>query len=153
MKYLLSIDPGSNRTGVVSDTGITLGEFGDSQPYRVVETWAVRGGLAGFLLWADEFNTIWRRPDVVLVEHFVQWNKDADISCILIEGAARTLWRHAQPQGASGKNTAVPDSLMKRLGLFEDGSHHHDIRESTRHALWWLKKEKHLPTLEMMHPR
>lgn len=153
MSRLLSIDPGSDAPGVVSHTGIALGEYGEDQPYTVLETWAVPGGLSGFLRWADEFTTIWPRPQAVVVEHFVKWRAEADVTPLLIEGAARTIWRHADLQPASGKNTAVSDAVLKRLGLYKDGSHHHDIREATRHALWWLKTHNHHPTLEMMYPR
>ena len=144
-KRLLSIDPG----GKGGDTGIVLLRYYDNEPPELVNSWAVGGGLEGFRDWyLNEWHGL-RFAGTVIVEQFVHFKAiQIETTPILIEGAVRFLWPNAVLSPASGKNTAVPDEAMKRLGLYIAGDHHRDRNEACRHALRWLKNQKHVPTLK-----
>lgn len=142
---LLSIDPGGAGAG---HTGVVLLDVPTDGPPVLVDSWAVSGGLSGFLEWYDTTGSK-LRPDKVICEHFVNRNvKGADLTPCFIEGAVRAFWREVILQPASGKNTAVPNAALDRLGLNDfKGDHHADRREAARHAIWYLKKSLHRPTL------
>lgn len=159
---LLVIDPGGSGKG---HTGIVLMMYTDKHPAMLVDSWAVPGGLEGFLEWlrdpeggysiqSDHFSN----PNGVRVvcETFVNRNiPGADLTPVLVEGAVRTVFDDVILQPAAGKNTAVPDEVLKRLGLYDigTGDHHQDRREAARHAIWYLKKLQHMPTLLHGWPR
>ena len=138
---ILGIDPG----GKGGDTGIVLIGVSDTAPATLLDSWAVTGGLGGFREW-------YRREcpavDNVVVEQFVHF-KDIHIETtpILIEGAVRFIWPRAILSPASGKDQAVPDRVLKQLGLYQPGDHHRDRTEAARHVVRWLKNLPHLPTL------
>ena len=142
MATLLSLDPG----GVGGHTGIVLL---DADTLALEGSWAVPGELEGFLEWYDTAGAD-LNPGTVICEHFVNRNiKGADLTPCFIEGAVRALWRDVVLQPASGKNTAVPDRVLKTLGLYDFlGDHHHDRREAARHAVWYLKARYHRGVLE-----
>ena len=147
MTRLLAIDPGGKGAG---ETGIVLLEYSAAHPATLVYSWAQPGGLDGWLVWYDELRVV---ADVVVCEHFVNRNvPGADLTPCFIEGSVRTLYRDAVLQGASGKNTAVSDDVLKRLGLWFTGDHHHDRNEAARHGIWYLKKHGHIPTLKAGWP-
>jgi hypothetical protein len=142
---ILSFDP----AGKGGDTGIVLLDYLSTMPPRVRESWAVSGGYNAFCDWLrtqggyDEIN-----PDVVIVETFIHFkNIKIETTPILIEGAIRYVWPNVVLSPASGKNTAVPDDVLKRLGLYFPGDHHRDRTEAARHAVRWLKNQRHVPTL------
>lgn len=141
MDYFLGVDPG----GVGGHTGVVL----LNDDLTLEASWAVPGELEGFLEWYDTIGTS-LTPEVVICEHFVNRNiKGADLTPCFIEGAVRALWRDVVLQPASGKNTAVPDHVLKRLGLYAfPGDHHHDRREAARHIVWYLKSRYHQSVLE-----
>lgn len=159
---LLGIDPGGTGKG---HTGIVLVRYTDKHPAMLMESWAVPGGLEGFLEWlrdpeggysieSDHFSN----PDGVRVicETFVNRNiPGADLTPVLIEGAVRTVFDGVILSPASGKNTAVPDEVLKRLGLYDigKGDHHADRREAARHVVRYLKNVQHMPTLLNGWPR
>jgi len=90
----------------------------------------------------------------VVCEKWVDRNiAGADRSAMLVEGAVRFLWPKVVLQPASGKNTAVSDEVLTRLGVYTAGGHHRDILEATRHGVWFVKKQKHLPTLTKGWPK
>ena len=167
----MSIDPGGLKKG---ETGIALGSFTDTQPYELVETWAVPDNIDGFREWfyhtQHPYTTDQRAlellgnegeptqgyvpVDIVVCEKWVDRGiRGADRSPMLIEGAVRFLWPDAVMQPASGKNTAVSDLALKNLGVYTTGGHHHDIREATRHGVWYVKNQRHLPTISLGWPK
>lgn len=174
MQHILSIDPSGDIRG---DTGISLIGYDDNTPAHGVASWAIPGGIEAFRTWLDnltdqfgdyvyigptgEWADDWLprllgeavRIDIVIVEQFINRQiKGADISPLGMQYIVQWVWPNAVLSPASGKNTAVPDSVLKALGLYDDKSHHHDVREASRHAVWWLKKQKHLPTLKEAYP-
>lgn len=146
MRQLLSIDPG----GRGGHTGVVLLNVPETAPVSLESSWAVPDDVDGFLDWYDRVGGF-LRPDIVVCEHFVNRNiKGADLTPCFIEGAVRALWRDVKLQPASGKDTAVPNDVLKRLGLYAfPGDHHHDRREASRHGVWYLMKTQHLPTLQV----
>lgn len=151
LETVLGVDPG----GKGGETGIVLIEFGADSPARLVDSWAVKDDVDGFVdWWARQVGT-W---DWIVLEHFVNRNvRGADLTPCFVEGAVRGLAR--QDWGgnvilspAGGKNTAVPDAAMKRIGLYIPGGHHRDRNEAARHVLWWLKRKRHIPTIQAMFP-
>lgn len=153
---VLAIDPGGSGNG---ETGVVWLALHDDAPPHVFGSWAVPNGLEGFREWAT--SSVGHFPlhtgaDTVVCETFVNRNiPGADLTPVLIEGAVRYLRPDTVLQPAAGKNTAVPDEVLKRLGLYDlgTGDHHQDRREAARHAVWFLKKNKHLPTLKKGWPR
>lgn len=145
MTTLLSVDPGGAGAGT---SGVVLLSYTETTPPVLGDSWAVPDALDGWLSWYDTQRSV-VLPDVVVCEHFVQRNvPGADLTPCFIEGSVRTLYRHTVLQLAAGYKTAVPDESLKRLGLFDfPRDHHHDQRSAARHAVWYLKKARHLPTL------
>lgn len=141
MTTILAYDPAAERES--SDTGWFLGEFSEDQPVSRIDSGVVHGGFEGFRVWTKP------EADIVVCERYVVFNRAGDPSPMLIEGVIRYLYPDVVLQPASGKNTAVSDTALKRLGLYSTKGHHHDEREATRHAVWRLKKLKHLPTLRL----
>lgn len=149
-EHILAIDPG----GKGGHTGIVWLKYDKHTPPVMLDSYAIPDDVEGFIEWClDAFPFI--NPLTVVCEKFVpRMVPGADYTPLIIEGALQTFARlhdftvHWQP--ASGKNTAVPDRVLKNLGLLDPSwtkDHHHDRKEATRHAVWWLLKKKHLPTL------
>ncbi len=150
MTTLLSVDPGGAGAG---HTGIVRLSYSETEAPLLIESWAVPDGLDGWLALADEhLDTHWtEEPYEVVCEHFVNRNvPGADLTPCFIEGSVRTLYRHTALQPAAGKNSAVPNEVLARLGLLSfPKDHHYDQREAARHAVWYLKKARHVPTLKV----
>lgn len=133
----------------MSSTGWAFGGVSDTQPFAILGSGIVEGGFAGFC--ADiNLHKLLRAADVVVVEHYVVYDKNSDPTPLLAEGVARFLRPDAVLQRSSGKNTLVPDEKMKALGLWSTEGHHHDQREAIRHALVYLVQNRHRPTLRQL---
>jgi len=157
---LLAIDPSGDPKG---HTGIVLLWVQEDKPAELEESWAIAGGIEPMIDWfeKDYIQEILDDTDVIVVEHFVLYGpRGVDIGPAYVEGAIRgyaaaLLSAEIVLQPASGKNTAVPDHAMDRAGfpksLFK-GDHHNDRWEALRHALWYLKRTDHRPTLLAMFP-
>ena len=148
-EHILSIDPG----GKGGDTGIVLLCYTSEFRPSCIESWAVPNGLGGFTDW---YYTDWLpRHDAfngtVVVEQFVHFKSvQIETTPILIEGAVRFIWPNAVLSPASGKDTQMPDAVMGNLGFCKatfKGDHHGDRWSALKHALRWLKNQKHIPTL------
>jgi hypothetical protein len=139
---LLSIDPAAERS--VSSTGWALGEFSDTEPYTLRDSGVIEGGFAGFS--ANKGRLCWF-AEIVVVEHYVVYNRNGDPTPLLIEGVVRDKRPDTVLQGSSGKNTLVSDKNLKDAGLWSTTGHHHDEREAVRHALVYLIKARHIPTI------
>lgn len=164
MTYLLSIDPGGN-------TGIALGFYDATTPYRLVERWQVHGGLEGFKHW-----WLHSRPhfDEIIVEKFIlsaDNEFDADLTPVYIEGALSVLldmagkaaaWQPrtekslltGYPKGAQTKaqKQRVRFDFLERFGLFKAGTENDDSNDAITHALVYLKKRMHEPTRSVFWP-
>lgn len=157
---LLAIDPSGDPKG---HTGIVLLSVPEDRPAQLEESWAIAGGIEAMIDWfeKDGIRDILDDMDVLVVEHFVNRNiKGADIGPAYVEGAiqgyaAALMSAEIVLSPAAGKNTAVPDHAMTRMGFSKDdfaGDHHADRWESLRHALRYLKRADHRPTVRAMFP-
>lgn len=165
MSVLLSIDPGLS-------TGIALGEYTATEPYRRIASWQPRGGLAGFLAWWEQ-----ERPefDEAVAEKFVPLDHAAfghtldSTLPLVIEGAIVALgimpsypegdWARASAQyfmAAPGDPLAVKkkkaQEFLKRHGLWATGKPYGhtdgaDVNSATLHAIASLRRARHMPTL------
>lgn len=146
MKTLLAIDTPAHKE--TSEAGITYLSYEDTKPIQVKFQIAVTGGFDGFTEWVREHEYLVNTADTVVCETYVVYNKDGDPSPMLSEGLIRYLRPDTVLSPSTGKNTAVPDTLLKNLGLYIPGGHHRDATESARHAVRWLRMQKHIPTLK-----
>lgn len=151
MPLILGIDPG----GTGGHTGVVLLEHTRDNPPELVTSWAVPGDMDSFREW-------WQTEIggsagmTVVCEMFVNRNKPgADLTPMLFEGAVRYLVPDVVLQPAAGRLVAVPDKALNNLGfsksMFND--HHHDQWSALTHCIWYLKKQRHRPTLENGWPR
>lgn len=149
MRNLLSFDPGLQ-------TGIAVGTYEFDQPYELVDYWQVPNGLDGFLDWLKEHRRDFSLdPDITIVsEKFVLRSQRfvADTTPLLIEGAMRALEMNPVFQLRTDK-VLVPDRILKENGLWVSAKYvqHTDGRDANDaiiHALAYLFKQKHKPTLK-----
>lgn len=160
MTTLLAIDPCAERP--VSNTGWAFGSFSDTEPFLLLNSGIVEGGFNGLckaLRWEDDEvdpsllrDTLVYDADVVVVEHYVAYNKAGDISPVLAEGVVRYFRLDAvlQPSNAL---SYVSDGMLKALGLYSTQGHHKDRNAAVKHALAYLRNIGHRPTLKMLTGR
>jgi hypothetical protein len=166
MTYLLSIDPGKN-------TGIAIGYYDAITPYILKERWQVHGGVAGFCKWWDE-NAAVLTPTIIVCEKFILDSSNrflADLTPVEIEGALTAMmfpfhtyivW---QPRTDKAALTGYPATaltksarqrarfdFLKRFGLFKPGTDNDDGNDAITHALVYLKRRRHAPTLQAFWP-
>lgn len=153
---LLSFDPGGSATG---HSGVVLLDVPEDAPATLVDSWAVPNGVEGMCVFLEAFDD--SPADLIVCEHFVNYNvRGADLTPCFVEGVIRG-WAHTWGcnvilSPASGKDTAVPDAAMTRAGFSKKnfkGDHHADRYQALKHALRYLKRTGHMPTLEAMFPR
>ena len=196
MKTLISIDPGMS-------TGISVGTYSDTEPYKLTHFFQIEGGLEGFLKNVrhyddtDDFSSggtcfsvesqtgEWRdgcclwfgdilgqdeiESPVFLVEKFTARGggqgfalRTEHLEPLRIEGAmlAMGLKPHwvSPPQqyfaGGEGKakKKQAQHKWLKEKGLYVtgkmvDSSDADDVRSSIAHAVGWLMRQKHRPTI------
>lgn len=145
---LLSIDPGKA-------TGIALGYYDRRTPYYLNKAWIVHDGVDGFIDFMLS-NSNFSKADERVCERFVLRDNGwvADLEAKAIEGAAKALMYgfpiHFQDRNAK---VLVPDDVLKEHGLWQTGKmvKHTDGRDANDaiiHALGWLARRSHMPTLE-----
>lgn len=155
MKHVLGCDPGGKTTGVV------LLAVPEDDPAYLEDSWALKGSIEAFKSWWDNDLPWWVDGELTVVcETFDQRNiAGVDLSPLRLEGAIRALCLVDEVpfvgSSASGKDTAVPNAALKRLGYDEKAwrsDHHQDRREGFRHAVRYLKNMRHRPTMEKAFP-
>lgn len=163
MTTLLAVDPGLN-------SGIALGGYSATEPYRLLQRWQVGYGLEGFLRWLDSVQPMF---DEVVVEKFIfSPGEPADLSGVPIEGAialwarqidAVVIWQdrkdkavltgHPDEAQTKEQRQRIRFDLLDRLGMFEAGTGNDDSNDAVTHALVSLKRRRHMPTLRMLGGR
>lgn len=136
MTVILSIDPSSNKA-TKSNTGIVLIKNG-----KLLDYWVVSYGVKGFKDWFDN-NHSNLNYDVSIYEHFEARDnsKSKDNSVLETIAEIQRLIPEAEPFRNGGYQTDVPDSLLKKLGLWKFGkSHHADVRAAARLALFYAMR-------------
>lgn len=159
MSTILAIDPGVN-------TGVAWGSFSAEEPFELRAREQVHGGLTGFIRWAQDCEWI-RHADVLVCEKFVLAEDNMfapDLTPVQLEGVITMLrlpksivW---QPRTDKAALTGYPASaktkaqrqrvrfdFLKEHGLFAAGTDNDDSNDAITHALVYLKRSKHLPTL------
>lgn len=149
MTDFLSVDPGRR-------TGISLCHYSKGTPLTLLASWDVPFGVPGFF--------DWYRTEEPIVQFIVYESFDlregkhgVDLTPVEVIGALKILALeleiplHDQPP--AGRLQAVSDDVLRKFDMYQPGKAHRNERESNRHAVWWMKKQKHLPTLEKGWPR
>lgn len=142
---LLSLDPGKQ-------TGIALGTYGD-EAYELLNVWQVAGGLNGFIDWWHDHYPL--NESVLVSEKFVLRNNAfvADTEPLLIEGALHVLYDNQIVWQLASDKSLVNDSVLRENNLWHTGKQvgwkdARDTNDAIIHALAYLKKNKHIPTLQ-----
>lgn len=173
MTLLLSVDPGKS-------TGIAIGYYDAITPYRLLHRWNILGGLAGFEAWWYEAHApggiLEAQNYDLVVEHFRLSSKNkfvADLTPKEIEGAIHILNNamYARPitwQPRTDKASLIgypPEcktqtqrqrfrfNFLKRFGMFAPGTRNDDSNDAITHALIYLKRAKHAPSLHAFWPQ
>ena len=166
MTYLLSIDPGQS-------TGIALGYYDAITPYRLERRWNVLGGVEGFIDWWGEDQGREIAHEMVVEQfHLDPTNQfSADLTPVAIEGALAVLnmgsgveitWQGREMKSAligyppeartKTERQRVRFDFLDRFGLFAKGAHNDDSQDAITHALVFLKRRKHMPTMLAFWP-
>lgn len=141
MSSILSLDPGGT-------TGVALLEVDDESIAEVVWTKQITGGLKGFLdfHW-DQLENM--NIDVIVCESFTlrEGIYGADLSPVSIIGALEALYPTTKLVYQEPKLKPLCDNeRLKKLGIYETGRQH--AMDAVRHAIIYLRNNKHTPTLE-----
>lgn len=136
---VLAIDPGQR-------TGVALLEVLDNTAPILLAYEEIRGGVLGFEQWW----TTHPDYDVLVCEDYipragVPQRNSSDPQRII--GFLRPFTPVLQ--SPSGRKKAVSDAVLKRLGLYLPGEPLRNAREAVRHAVWWVKQSRHMPTLRV----
>lgn len=141
---LLSLDPGGT-------TGLSVWEYNSVDPLQLVFQAQVSGGLEGFLEWLYPFDSKPLEFDIIVSESFRLDGRtpNPDVTPLRIEGAL-TLHQHNTGTPvflqANNMKAHVDNDRLKAHDLYFPGKHH--AMDSIRHALAYMKRTRHLPTLE-----
>lgn len=134
-----------------------MGFYGDNEPYELLNVWQVSGGLHGFIDWWRERLPI--LPTYLVCEKFVLRNNVfvADTEPLLIEGALRVLWGGDIEWQLPSDKSLVSDTVLRENNLWHTGKQvgwkdARDTNDAIIHALAYLKKNKHIPTLQKYWP-
>jgi len=155
-KLLLSLDPGKQ-------TGIAAGVYGDDHPYMLIDVWQVSEGVTGFIKWWHDtgkhvirnYEWAWLQPTQIVSEKFILRNNAfvADTEPLLIEGALQALWSLPVAWQQRSDKSLVGDNILRENGLWHTGKQvgwkdARDTNDAIIHAMAYLKKNKHIPTLQ-----
>lgn len=149
MKNIMSIDPGKS-------TGVAFGTYSDTQPYELVDVFQIPGGIVGFNEWLHNNHFTNLDEDYTVVsEKFVLRSSNAfvaDVEPVRIEGLMYAYWGDRVIYQQRSDKTLVDDRILKEHGLWQTGSQHgwadgRDANDAIIHAIAYLKKQHHKPTL------
>lgn len=136
---LLSLDPGGT-------TGYAIVDYTDSD-FKVEYSGQIKGGLAGFLEQDAEMLEL-HYFDLIVCESFTlrEGIYGADLSPVYIIGALEALYQEKKIVYQEPKlKPLCDDARLKRMGLYEAGKPHRN--DAVRHAVIYLRNNKHMPTL------
>ena len=140
MIRLLALDPG--RT-----TGYSIWHYDEHAPLKLIQRGQISNGLEGFVAWFRSQE----RFDEVVAETFKLDGRTIkpDTTPLAIEGALTVLAPGWVGQPNTMKTSAT-DTQLKRWGLWWPGHQH--ARDSARHAIAYMKRKRHIPTLRLLFP-
>lgn len=136
---LLSLDPGGT-------TGYALIDYDDDY-FRIIESGQVAGGLKGFIEWDSSFFEA-IGVERIICESFTlrEGIYGADLSPVYIIGALEALYQNEEIIYQEPKlKPLCDDERLKKMGYHERGKPHRN--DALRHAIIYLRNNKHMPTL------
>jgi hypothetical protein len=134
---ILGIDPGQR-------TGVAVIEVTDDTAPVLVSYEEVYGGVNGFTIWWETHPPY----DVLVAERYIprggtpQKNAGAPLGVLGFLDQFNPVL-----QTPAGRAVSVSDAVLKRLGLYLPGERLRNVREAVRHVVWYLKNQRHRPTL------
>lgn len=140
MTRFLSLDPGGT-------TGYAITEYDNSGAHLVKEG-QIAGGLNGFLDFHWDVLEDWTF-DFIVCESFTlrEGIFGADLSPVYIIGALEALYPVVPIIYQEPKiKPLCDDKRLQKLGLHKPGKPHRN--DAVRHAIIYLRNNKHMPTLE-----
>lgn len=140
MTTLLALDPGKT-------TGASLWKYSDTEPLECTWRGQILHGVEGFIKHIIDHP----KPDIVVAEQFVLDGRtpNPDVTPLQIEGAILTYYDTELTLVAFQRNNFkkhVSNELLKAHDLYWKGEPH--AMDSARHALAFMKVNKHMPTLK-----
>lgn len=137
---ILSLDPGGT-------TGYAISTVAPDMPIDIERSGQIKNGLKGFLdfHW-DVLEDI--EFDAIICENFElrEGIYGADLSPVYIIGALEALYPITPIlYQAPYQKPLVDDDRLKKLYLYEPGKPHRN--DAVRHAVIYLRNQKHIPTL------
>ena len=150
MPSLIAIDPGKS-------TGIIEGTYSENQPLEIMSKTVTHNGIQGFAEWYWEGVPFWSHEPIWIVEDFtLRGSNDfvADLSGVEIIGFLKGMAIPVHWQSRTLKHL-VPDLVLKHNGYWFTGkdvghTDGRDCNDAAIHALAWLAKQKHEPTLRQL---
>lgn len=140
---ILGVDPGAQRTGIAHI-------FAPEEDLKLVSAYEIEGGTQGFIDNGSADISLFQF-DLIVVEDYVVHRAQGDPRGLEIIGILKYLGnKYGVPvkvQPAAGRKKAVPDEVLKRLGMYEGGDANRNSREAVRHVIWHLYEQAHIPTL------
>lgn len=133
---ILAIDP-SSATAETSTNGIVLLDNA-----RLIKHWVVGYSVKDIRNWYENEGRF-LKPDIVVIEKYEARDNDLAKDNSVLETIAlfQILFPDAILQRNAGYQSDIPNSLLKKLGLWKfDKSHHQDVRAAARLGLFWAMR-------------
>lgn len=153
MTQLMAVDPGGA-------TGVATGSYSDTEPLRFTDTYTIPKGVEGFseVFW-NGMDTFY--PEKLIVETFVPRANEflASVAGVEVIGFIKgtsldTIWqdRGEKADLTGGDGQAANDAWLKEHDLWLTGKQvgwkdARDALDARIHALVYMKKIRHIPTL------
>lgn len=140
-QYVLAFDPGGT-TGMAllryNDNEVVLSLLGQIEDAHMGFYDNLVGVPGGF-----------GTPTSIVSEQWVEHGiKGVDRTPLVIEGIQYAFWPDQVAYQTPDMKQMVPDDLLKEIGAWTEGKPHQ--MDALRHALIWLRNQKHQPTLECL---
>lgn len=130
---ILAIDPSSAKAET-STNGIVLLDNA-----RLIKYWVVGYSVKDIRSWYESEGRF-LKPDIVVIEKYEARDNDLAKDNSVLETIAlfQILFPDAILQRNAGYQSDIPNSLLKKLGLWKfEKSHHQDVRVAARLGLFW----------------
>lgn len=133
---ILAIDPSSAKAET-STNGIVLLDNA-----RLIKYWVVGYSVKDIRNWYENEGRF-LKPDIVVIEKYEARDNDLAKDNSVLETIAlfQILFPDAILQRNAGYQSDIPNSLLKKLGLWKfEKSHHQDVRAAARLGLFWAMR-------------
>lgn len=133
---ILAIDPSSAKAET-STNGIVLLDNA-----RLIKYWVVGYSVKDIRSWYEDEGRF-LKPDIVVIEKYEARDNDLAKDNSVLETIAlfQILFPDAILQRNAGYQSDIPNSLLKKLGLWKfEKSHHQDVRAAARLGLFWAMR-------------